>query len=153
MRRRYRADAEVARYQGWSPMTAGEAGAFLEGMASVTGFVPGEWIQLGIAVLERDRLVGDIGIWVDAAGREAEIGFSLARPAQGRGLAGEAVRLVVDALLVVGEIAHVRGVTDARNGPSIRLLERLGFGVRARQETVFKGEPCTELVLERSRLG
>ena len=43
---------------------------------------------------------------------------------------------------------HILGITDARNTPSIRLLERLGFkGLETRQVT-FREEPCSEKVYD-----
>jgi len=38
--------------------------------------------------------------------------------------------------------------TDARNLPSLRVLERLGMTRITRVETVFRGEPCVELGYE-----
>ena len=48
-------------------------------------------------------------------------------------------------LFVHGEWAQL-GITDARNLASLRLLERLGFAPRETRSTVFKGEPCVEVV-------
>jgi hypothetical protein len=41
---------------------------------------------------------------------------------------------------------RVRGVTDARNAASIRVLERAGFVKVGEQRAVFKGEACVEFV-------
>lgn len=43
-------------------------------------------------------------------------------------------------------IVHIAGITDARNGPSIRLLERVGFRLSHQRSSLFRGEQCTELV-------
>jgi RimJ/RimL family protein N-acetyltransferase len=45
----------------------------------------------------------------------------------------------------------VEGITDARNIPSIRLLERVGMRLDRMQETLFKGELCTEHVYSLTR--
>jgi aminoglycoside 6'-N-acetyltransferase len=59
--------------------------------------------------------------------RQAEIGFTLACEHQGRGLAAEAVRRVLD--FAFGELGlhRVAAITDARNAAAASLLERIGM--------------------------
>lgn len=140
----YRHDATVGRYQGWTPQSEPEALAFIEQMADAPLFPAGEWVQIGIADRASDVLIGDIGVCVAADGATAEIGFSLSAPAQGRGLGSEAVNVVIRLLFQQTPVAEVIGVTDARNVPSIRLLERIGMRRVSSQDTVFRGEPCVE---------
>lgn len=147
----YRSDPEIARYQGWSPVDRAAAGGFLEEMSGIDGLRPGEWIQLGIADAATDALCGDVGIHCDASCEHAEIGFSLAREFHGRGYASAAVSATLELLYAKPSIRCVRAVTDTRNGPSIRLLERLGFAQTGVQVADFKGERCTEYVYERAR--
>src|SRR5258708_18814158 len=88
----YRCDASVARYQGWSVVDDVSAAAFLEGMAAARCGMPGEWFQIAIAEKLDDLLIGDIGVCLrDDAARTAELGFTIALAAQGRGLGTEAV--------------------------------------------------------------
>ncbi len=147
----YRCDPAVALYQGWKTTSDAEALAFLNDVNKADLFPLGAWCQIAIAQRSDDRLIGDIGIFLSADGDEAEIGVSLSRQSQGNGLAreavGEAIKLVFD-----HTNAHrVIGITDARNLPSIRLLQRLGMTKVEELETVFEGEPCTEYVFALSR--
>ena len=142
----YRSIPELGRFQGWSPMSDAEALAFLAEMESSPFFQPGQWIQLGIADAGSDVLLGDIGVHLSADGRTGEVGFTLAPAAQGRGLATAAVRESLQLLLAATEVECVLGITDARNHPSIRLLERLGFACRETRNVLFRGEACSELV-------
>jgi ribosomal-protein-alanine N-acetyltransferase len=142
----YRGIAELGRYQGWSPMSEAEALAFLDEAGRSPLFVPGDWIQLGIAEPASDRLVGDIGLYLSGDGSSGEVGFTLAPSAQGRGIASRAVREAVQLMLGATRVERILGVTDARNLPSIRLLERLGFGFVESRRVEFRGEPCTERV-------
>jgi aminoglycoside 6'-N-acetyltransferase len=142
----YRADPVVARWQGWSPMTVDAARAFVVEMSTIPLFVRGEWAQLALADSASDALLGDIGLFLSADGRDAEIGITLARAAQGRGVATEGVALALGLVFAATDVERVAGVTDARNGPCIRLLERAGMRRRARRETLFRGEPCVEFV-------
>ena len=142
----YRSIPEVGRYQGWSPMSDADALAFLDEMHRAPLFTPGQWIQLGIAEPEADALVGDIGLHLSEDGASGEVGFTLQPSAQGRGLAGRAVREGVQLLFAATNVTRVFGITDERNLPSIRLLARLGFDFIESRQVVFRGEPCTEWV-------
>jgi RimJ/RimL family protein N-acetyltransferase/catechol 2,3-dioxygenase-like lactoylglutathione lyase family enzyme len=142
----YRALPELGRYQGWSVMPETQALAFLDKMNRAPLFTPGQWVQLGIAESPGDVLVGDIGLHLSNDGATGEVGFTLQPSAQGRGLAGRAVQVALDLLFSATATSQVLGITDARNHPSIRLLERLGFGLVEARELVFRGEPCTEKV-------
>lgn len=149
----YRSDAVLATYQGWSVMSADEARGFVERMAEVANLPRGDWVQLAIADAEADRLQGDVGLHVDADGRAAEIGFTLSREAQGRGHATRAVRLAVALVFASTAVEIVRAVTDARNAPSVRLLECAGFAREMERQAFFKGEHCTEFVYACRRCG
>src|SRR5512137_1126980 len=83
----YRHDEELGRYQGWAPTADEQAYAFLAEMSVAPFPNPGYWFQFGVAEPERQRLIGDIGVYFDLDATFAEIGFTLARSAQGRGLA------------------------------------------------------------------
>ena len=149
----YRADPELGRYQAWSPMSDGQADEFLAEMSTATLFEPGAWVQLGIAAPDGGRLLGDIGLFVAEDRRHAEIGFTLERAAQGRGLATEAVRRAVELVLEATPAERVLGITDARNEPSIRLLQRVGMQRAETRTVTWRGEPCVEHVFQRLRDG
>jgi RimJ/RimL family protein N-acetyltransferase len=142
----YRSDPEVARYQGWQPIDRDGALAFLQ-HAAPPPWREGDWAQIGIVHAADDRLVGDIGLLREGPA-QVQIGFSLARSAQGRGWAQAAVRACIDQLLLPLGMARLRGITDARNAASLRLLSRLGFVQTSRDDVVFQGEACTEITLE-----
>ena len=46
-------------------------------------------------------------------------------------------------------MTRLRGITDARNAASLRLLSRPGFLQTFSKNVVFRGEACTEVTLER----
>jgi aminoglycoside 6'-N-acetyltransferase len=142
----YRADPDLGRYQGWSAMTDAEALAFLASVEAAPLFQPGEWMQIGIAEPGSLALLGDIGLFLSADATEAEIGFTLARPAQGRGLASAAVRAALQLVFEATAVRRVLGTTDARNHASIRLLERVGMRRIEVREVEFRGERCVEWI-------
>lgn len=147
----YRCDAEIARYQGWSGLTRAAAEAFVDEMVTIVDFQRGGWIQLAIAEEASNRMLGDLGLFVEADESIAEIGFTLERQAQGHGHATRAVRLGLRLLFECTAVARVRAITDARNAASIRLLERSGFTLSSSHEAPFKGETCTEHLFLRER--
>ncbi len=149
----YRRIPELGRYQAWSPMTDAEALAFLGEMSGAALFPPGDWIQLGIAEPRSNALIGDIGIHLSEDGATAEIGFTLEPAAQGRGIATAAVREALRLIFEATSARQVLGITDARNLPSVRLLERAGFSYQESRNVVFRGESCCEKVYARARNG
>lgn len=148
----YRSIPELGRYQGWSPMLDTEALAFLEEMHRAPLFASGHWVQLGVAEPASDVLIGDIGLYLSEDGTSGEIGFTLKSEFQGRGIATHAVRAALDLFFSATAATRVLGITDERNVPSIKLLERVGFAFVESRRIVFRGEPCTEgvYVLQRN---
>jgi RimJ/RimL family protein N-acetyltransferase len=66
------------------------------------------------------------------------------RAAQGRGLGTAAARAAIELLFEHTPVQQIIAITDARNAPSMRLLDRVGMTRVATQTAVFRGEPCTE---------
>ena len=147
----YRHDPELGRYQGWSPLSDAQAVAFLTEMNSAPLLNPGSWTQIGIADPRSQRLLGDVGLFLDADDRYAEIGFTLERPSQGRGLATAAVREVIRLIFESSTAERVFAIADARNAASVRLLERVGMRRTETTNAVFRGEPCVEYIYSVAR--
>ena len=110
-------------------------------------FVPGEWSQIAIVA---DGLVGDIGLCLDDASHEVEIGITLARGAQGLGYARRAVRLAVHLVWRDSSAQCIRAITDARNAAALILLERSGF--REGPTLITDGIPERQFTLNRPNL-
>lgn len=130
--REYRNDADVSRYQEWPlPVTADDVAMLVEPDPQPTEPVRGHWVQLAITLADDERspagLIGDLGLYLDASGSLARVGYTLARSAQGHGYATEAVEAIVDHLIDVLGVVRVDASTDPHNRPSMRVLERVGF--------------------------
>jgi len=147
----YRQDAALGQYQGWSAMSDAEATAFLTEMSTLKLLQPGTWSQIGIAYSHNEAIIGDIGLFLASDGQQLEIGFTLSRKSQGHGLATAAVREAINLVFEQTRVAVVLGITDARNLPTIRLLERVGMRRTETRNAVFRGEPCLEHVYAVSR--
>jgi [ribosomal protein S5]-alanine N-acetyltransferase len=86
----------------------------------------GVWVMI-----ERDgwTVVGDIGFMGPPDGRgSVEVGYSVVADRRRRGYATEAARAIVGWVLAQPGVQVVVAGCDDDNAPSIRLLERLGFG-------------------------
>ena len=139
----YRNDPEVARYQGWEGISEPEARAFLQEQKEVQPGVPGQWFQIAVELKETGMLVGDCALKIEEHDeRQAEIGYTLSRPYQGRGRASEAVSCVLEYAFVTLGLHRVIAITDCENAASVALLERLGLRREGhfRQNVWFKGK-------------
>ena len=145
----YRSDPEVARYQGWDSCTRAEAAEFIHSLEAIDPGTPGAWFQFAFELRETAGLVGDCALRVtDSDPRQAELGFTLERPFQGRGFASEGVRAVLDYAFATFDLHRVFAITDERNSPAQRLLEGLRFRREAHfvEGTWFKGAFASELL-------
>lgn len=125
----YRNDPEVARFQGWGDgFTAEQAEAMLAQQTGLRPGTPGAWFRWMLEEKATGSVVGDCAMCVNAnEPRQAEIGFSLAREHQGRGLASEGVRRVLGYAFGELRLHRVIAITDARNYAAAALLERVGM--------------------------
>jgi len=98
-----------------------------------------------IADAGTDHLIGTSAAFaIDLTQGRAEIGYSLHRDWQGRGLASEALRQILRHLFDELGLRRIEADVDPRNEASWRLLERLGF-VREgllRERWHVNGEIC-----------
>lgn len=124
---RYRNIPEIARFQDWPlPYTRDLAHELLDGLEDTNGPTTDLWVQLAIARIDDDELVGDLAVWLDTQGALAMIGYTLAPEHQGKGYASEAAGALVDWLVAKG-VHRIAATLDPENLASARVLERLGF--------------------------
>jgi RimJ/RimL family protein N-acetyltransferase len=139
------ADPDVARYVGGDTLTAHtiplQAARFAD-----------EWTARGYgqsAVIDRETgaFLGRVGLHHWDAWDEVELGYVLAAPAQGRGLAAEAARAWIEWARWSPGLRHLIAVIDPRNAPSIALAQRLGFSLH-RADVTPSGTPVLVYRLE-----
>lgn len=146
----YRNDPDVARYQAWElPYTEEAAGELLAEIRRLSPGESGEWFQFAIEERALGVAIGDCGLRPNPADPAlAEIGFTLAPGAQGHGYATEAVGAVLGYTFKRLGVGRIEAYADARNTPSIALLERVGMRLVATHDIEFKGELAREHVYE-----
>ncbi|HNF07383.1 MAG TPA: GNAT family N-acetyltransferase, partial [Mycobacterium sp.] len=121
-------DPEVTRYLAWPPHRGvEETRAVIAGLFNVGG--DRTWL---ITLRDGDELVGQIG-YFHTAPYAVQCGYALGRRYWGRGLAGEALQLVVDHLRSDPALYRAAASVHPDNARSMRVLERAGFTLEARQ--------------------
>lgn len=129
----FHGDPEVTRFIPWPVRTREETAAALERkLAATVVSAEGDWLVLAVEERASGRVIGEVLLKrSDDANRLGEVGYAFATTAQGRGLAGEAVRVILEladgALGLRTVVAHV----EPGNTASSRLLDRLGFQLDA----------------------
>jgi len=130
----YRSDRETNKYQGFVPKALSEVDQFIAKNPSEFN-QPESWFQLVIMEKSTGELVGDIGVhFIGDDGHQCELGCTLSKKHQGKGLATEAMKMTIDYLFNELNKHRIIGSVDPRNEGSLRLLERLNF----RKEAHFK---------------
>lgn len=142
-----RADPELGRYQGWRPMSEADALSFCTEMQTQSWGLLDAWLQIVIARAEAPAsYLGDLGLYLDASGRGARLGYTLIRSAQGQGLATAAVQALLGLLARHSQVEQIEAAVDVRNLASLRLLERCGWTLHEELEAEYHGERCVERV-------
>ena len=136
-------DPAVMRYWSRPPMTTlGEAqglvGEMLDSFEQRSLF---NWM-----VTTGDGVIGTCTLFrIDPRHRHAEIGYALRSDHWGRGLAREAVALVLDWAFRRLDLQRVEADIDPRNDGSRQLLARLGFSSEGvMRQRFFVGEEATD---------
>ena len=120
-------DMEAMRYWSGSPWT-GIAQAHAHLQRAARDLHSGGVLPWAIADRANDELIGTLTLFkLDRDHRRAEIGYVLGPAYWGKGLASEALRLVLHHAFDALQLERIEADTDPRNASSRRMLERLGF--------------------------
>lgn len=123
-----RNDPEVAEYQNWSlPYSTDQARAEIARVMAMSGPTNGDWWMMTIADAADSTVFGDIVCHLGDNGHTAEIGYSLARSAWGRGYAADAAGALVDLLFDTIGVTRVQALLHPANTASAMVLERIGM--------------------------
>ncbi len=141
-------DPQVMRYWSRPPMTVrAEAEGLIdeigEAFAKRAGF---NWM---VVQPEDDTVIGTAALFrFEPRHRRAEIGYSMRSDLWGRGLASEAVRVMLDWAIRTLGLHRVEADIDPRNDGSRRILARLGFASEGvLRERYFVGDEVSDTEL------
>lgn len=125
----YRQDPDVALYQGWdTTFSEYQALELLRSQVNVLLPSSGKWLQLAIHDRESGALLGDLALHaLEEEEFSFEIGFTLSRSNQGKGIAKEAVARLINYLFDEIGVKKTIATCDQRNSSASKLLLSLGF--------------------------
>lgn len=120
-------DPEVMRYWSSPPLADRAAAATL--LAEIRELFANHTLyQWGVALPGEGTVIGTCTLTsFHAESGRAEIGFALGRKHWGRGYMSDAVDALLDYAFGPLGLRRLEADVDPRNGPSLRLLERIGF--------------------------
>lgn len=115
-------DIEVSRYLARvpHPYTAQDAAFFLDQIA------PNEWVW-AITLRDHDELIGMVGLTPEEGRETAELGYWLAKPYWGQGIASEAARRIVEFGFAELGLPCITSGYFTGNPASGAVLLKLGF--------------------------
>lgn len=124
----YRSDPIANRYQGWIPKKEEDALDFIKYRITDKPNIPDTWIQLAIVHNKDKRVIGDLGVYFHPEDpKEVKLGYTLDKNYWGHAYATEALRLLIDHLMVTYGKTRFIALISPENTASIRLIKRLGF--------------------------
>lgn len=121
----YRSDPEVTKFQNFDVYDRDKATEFILSQKDKAFGIEGEWLQLGIILLSEKKLVGDCAVKI--TGDSSEIGCTISREYQKKGIAKETVLLLMKYLIDECNIQKIVETTDEENIASQKLLESIGY--------------------------
>ena len=140
----YYSRPEVTRYLYWGPSSRAEMAQWLAQRADRPALLAeGDVLSLAMVLLETGTMVGNVILkWLSAQHMQGETGFVLHPDHHGRGLAGEAARVMLRLGFEELHLHRIVGSCDARNKASARVMEKLGMRREAhlRENEFVKGE-------------
>lgn len=128
----YRSNDGVSRYQSFHPKTRQDVIRFIMDNTKHID-VDHTWFQLGIHLLSGE-LIGDFGIhFISKHEGICEIGYTIRPEYQRRGFGREAATGVLAYLFETMEKKEVRASIDPNNEPSRKMIESMGFTLKAQK--------------------
>jgi RimJ/RimL family protein N-acetyltransferase len=134
-------DPEISR---WTRVPRPYTRADAEGWFAISELELGAGSAIGwLVVDERDQLLGSLGVQnIRPADAVAEIGYWVAAPARGRGVAARAVRLGAEWALREGVARTLEIIVHEDNAPSQAVARAAGFAQTGeRSEAPTEGTP------------
>lgn len=139
----FQSDPGVLPYIPWMLRSRAQTQQWLDKVSGSEVRHEGEHGIWAVERREDARVIGSVNLsWTSREHAQAEFGFVLATDAQGSGYAAEATSALLDVAFPALDLHRVHARVDARNEPSLRLLERLGLRREAHLvgREFFKGE-------------
>jgi RimJ/RimL family protein N-acetyltransferase len=122
----YAADPAVAEHMFHAPWSHAQAAAYVEGLLTSQHTVPRRLWELAIVERSGGALIGSVDLTPEGDDA-ADLGYVLARPAWGRGVASEAAGAMLDAGFARLGLRRISAMCAVENVASRRVLEKIGL--------------------------
>lgn len=141
--------ASMMAYLGGTVRSAAETEQGLQD--DIAAFANGDWLRWTVRRLSDGQRIGRVGLFTVRSasapkplrGRR-EIGWMLAEAAQGQGYAAEAARAALAHGFSELGLPEIYSQTSDSNGPSTRMMQRLGFARRSDLDYVDPDYPAAD---------
>jgi RimJ/RimL family protein N-acetyltransferase len=131
----YASDPEITQYTDWNTPTQEQAQAFVQAQRQAALNRESDYLPLALKHKLDQKVIGDVGIKIlSRHDQQGEVGWTLHKHYQNRGLATEAVTALLTYGFETFHLHRIIATCDERNVASIRLMERVGM----RREAHFK---------------
>lgn len=141
--------ASMMAYLGGTVRSAAETEQGLQD--DIAAFANGDWLRWTVRRLSDGQRIGRVGLFTvrSASAPEPlrgrrEIGWMLAEAAQGQGYAAEAARAALAHGFSELGLPEIYSQTSDSNGPSTRMMQRLGFARRSDLDYVDPDYPAAD---------
>ncbi|MEL6890803.1 MAG: GNAT family N-acetyltransferase [Actinomycetota bacterium] len=124
-----RNDPATSAYQAWAvPYSRDDAATLIASILAHDGVPPGDgWFQITVDDRSTGETLGDLALHLTFAGRCAELGYTFAPAARGRGVATEATAALAEWCFDSVGVSRVSAQMHPDNLASIRVAERVGM--------------------------
>ena len=124
-----RNDPTTAEFQNWSvPYERERAEELVRGMVELDGIPPSDgWFEMAVDDADTGDALGDLALHLTFDGRCAELGYTVAAEARGRGVATEAAAALARWVLETVGVTRVAAMMHPDNLASIRVAEQIGM--------------------------
>jgi RimJ/RimL family protein N-acetyltransferase len=123
-----RNDPTTAEFQSWAlPYPTEKAQQSIAEFMALGGPTDDKWYSFVIADPMTDEMIGDVVVHLEWGGRAAMIGYNVAAPHRGRGIATGATYWLIQHLFDDLNVQRIHASLHPDNTASMMVLERLGF--------------------------
>lgn len=124
----YSHDPEVTRFTVWPPNDRSSTEAFVNRAIAASVQEPRQVFELAVADRRSDRVLGGARLTIRSTLHQVgDVGYVIHRECWGQGLAGEAVRLLLELGFTSLSLHRIEATCDPDNVRSRRVLEKAGF--------------------------
>jgi len=143
----YSGDIDNCAFMEWAPESREGVASFIESRLAAQIVNPRKVYDMAACLKDTGELIGSIGLYLNEALDQAEIGWLFNKAYWHMGYASEAARGFIRFGFLALELHRIYAKCDTENTPSFRLMERIGM----RREAFFLKDRLAKVRQRESR--